>query len=166
MLFPKPSTVGDAQSRRKRNLTHKCWDSPRPQTGPRIPISWKRGLRGPKETVSPRPGKGSVLSNNPLRSKNEDLLTENSLFEPGEGKRGVLDPETLFSGKWGFGALSGVGGCMPRQVRPRQRPRELIFLFSALQGLPTKRPKEVHLSCFHVFCSSANLRKRSGPCGH
>ena len=28
----------------------------------------------------------------------------------GEGKWGFLDPETLFSRKWGFGPLSGVGG--------------------------------------------------------
>ena len=35
-------------------------------------------------------------------------MTENSLFQ-NEGKWGFLDPETLFSGKWGFGRLSGVG---------------------------------------------------------
>ena len=28
----------------------------------------------------------------------------------GDGKWGFSDPETLFSRKWGFGALSGVGG--------------------------------------------------------
>ena len=28
----------------------------------------------------------------------------------GEWKWGFLDPETLFSRKWGFGLLSGVGG--------------------------------------------------------
>ena len=27
---------------------------------------------------------------------------------------GFLDPETLFSRKWGFGALSGVGGIATR----------------------------------------------------
>ena len=36
-------------------------------------------------------------------------MTEDSLFLD-EGKWGLLDPETLFSRKWGFGGLSGVGG--------------------------------------------------------
>ena len=31
---------------------------PRPQTGARIPISWKRGFWGPKTPISPRPYKG------------------------------------------------------------------------------------------------------------
>ena len=35
---------------------------PRPQTGARNPISWKRGFRGPKTPISPRSGKGSFLS--------------------------------------------------------------------------------------------------------
>ena len=71
------------------------------------------------------------------------------------------------------------------RVRPRERPRHpcdithdvWFALFSALQGIPTKAPTkrptkasteaptkvssqavEVHLSCFHLFCFSANLR--------
>ena len=39
---------------------------PRPQTGPQISISWKRGFRGPKFPISPRSGKGSFPSRNPL----------------------------------------------------------------------------------------------------
>ena len=35
---------------------------PRPQTAAQIPIPWKRGFRGPKIPMSPRPGNGSFLS--------------------------------------------------------------------------------------------------------
>ena len=42
----------------------------------------------------------------------EDLV-ENSLFQ-NEGKWEFLDPETLFSRKWGFRPLSGVGGIPTR----------------------------------------------------
>ena len=60
---------------------------------------------------------------------------------------------------------------------PRQDPRGLISLFSSLQGLPRKLPRnvprrrhgsahesvvEVHLSCFHLFCSSARRGRREG----
>ena len=39
---------------------------PRSLTGARITISWKSGARGPKALVSPCPGKGRLLSENPL----------------------------------------------------------------------------------------------------
>ena len=38
---------------------------------PRIPIFWKRGFRGPKSPISPRPGKGSFLPKNPHFSARE-----------------------------------------------------------------------------------------------
>ena len=60
----------------------------------------------------------------------------------------------------------------PPRDRPRERPTRLISLFSALQGLPRNLPRnvprrrptevptkassqvvEVHLFCFHLFCS-------------
>ena len=44
---------------------------PRPETGVRIPISWKRGLRGPKTLISPRLGKGSFLPKTPLFSSRD-----------------------------------------------------------------------------------------------
>ena len=88
------------------------WDSPDPGQGPESP--W--GFRGPKPPISPRPGKGSFLSKNPLFQGNTGKMgifwQKTPFFRSceGEGKWGSLDPETLFSRKWGFGALSGVGG--------------------------------------------------------
>ena len=54
-------------------------------------------------------------------------MTENSLFQA-EGKWGFLDPETLFFKKWGFGALSEVGG-IPTHGGKDAGPR---FLFCNL----------------------------------
>ena len=46
--------------------------------------------------------------------ENGHFWTENSLFQRfflrATGNAGFLDPETLFSRKWRFGPLSGVGG--------------------------------------------------------
>ena len=74
-----------------------------------MPISWKRGFRGPKTPHLPlRPEKEFSVKKPQGKSLNGDFLTENSLLRP-EGKWGFLDPETLFSRKWAFGLLSGVG---------------------------------------------------------
>ena len=79
----------------------------------------KEGFQGRRSPtpISPRPGKGSFLSKNPISLcslvEKRGFLTENSFSTSceGEGKLGFSDPETLFSRKkWGFGALSGVGG--------------------------------------------------------
>ena len=70
-----------------------------------------------------RPGKGSFLSKNPIfpvfpcRRKGI-FLTENSLFQF-VWKWGFLDPETLFSRKWGFGLPSGVGGIQTQSLSAR-----------------------------------------------
>ena len=82
---------------------------PPTQTGPRIPIFWKRGFRGPKTPISPRPRQGSFLSKIPFSTReHREMFIFDRSYE-GEGKWGFLDPE-IFSRKWRFGALSGVGG--------------------------------------------------------
>ena len=47
------------------------WDAPDPRQGPESPVSWRRGFRGPKTLISPRSGKGSFLSKDPLLSARE-----------------------------------------------------------------------------------------------
>ena len=55
---------------------------------------------------------------------------------------GVFGPETLFSRKWGFGALSGVGGIassvlqIARSFRPSTGPDEPYPLNSGGAGSP------------------------------
>ena len=90
---------------------------PTPDRAPNPHFLEKR-VSGSKNPHFPSPShdleKGSFPSKNPhfpcvpLVEK-RDFLTENSLFQA-EGKWGFLDPKTLFSRKWGFGALSGVRG--------------------------------------------------------
>ena len=73
---------------------------PPPQTGPRIHISWKRGFRGPKTPISPRPHKGRkrefLVQKSPFSMcspcrKKGIFWTENSLFQ-NEGEMGVFGP--------------------------------------------------------------------------
>ena len=73
------------------NGLHHVLGFPWPQTGARIPISWKRGFRGPKTPISPRSGKGSFCQKNPLFStrehiENGEFWTKNSLFQPLQGR--------------------------------------------------------------------------------
>ena len=65
---------------------------PRPQTGARIPISWKRGFRGPKK--GPQWKWGFFVRRLPFPA-----------CVKAKGNGGFL-----FSRKWGFGPLFGVGG--------------------------------------------------------
>ena len=82
--------------------------------------------------IPPTPGKEGSGSKNPhFSSPSHDLekgvfcqtipifpvfpcrkkgIFDRKLPFPGQGKRRFLDPETLFSRKWGFGTLSGIGG--------------------------------------------------------
>ena len=77
-----------------RSLVSLSLRCPRPQTGPRIPISWKRGFQGPKTPPFPLAlEKGSFLSKIPLF---------------------FLDPGILFSRIRG---LSGVGGIPTLSVK-------------------------------------------------
>ena len=98
---------------------------PRPQTGPRIPISWKRWFRGPKTPIFWK-GEFSV-KNSPfclcsLVEKGE-LLTENSLFLD-KGQGWFLDPETLFPGNEDSGSCLGSG---ESQHQDRKRSRRARF---------------------------------------
>ena len=114
---------------------------PRPQTGARIPMAWKRGLRGPETPISLRPHAGrrrelsvkkSPFPFGPLKEKGGCFSTENSLFHD-ERTWGLLDPENLFSRKWGFGLLSGVRGIpilnlilkTPRETKEKRVPKHI-----------------------------------------
>ena len=83
--------------------------------------------------------KGVFCQKNPLFSTREHI--ENGIFCPktpfsspceGGGKWGFLDPETLFSRKWGFGALSGVRGIATQTKTCKNTPikiqKSLYFL--------------------------------------
>ena len=92
-------------------------DATDPRQGPEPPFAGKEGF-GFQKTHFPSPLKGlerefsapkiPIFHVFPCRKKG-DFLTENSLFQ-NEGKWGHRTPVTLFSRKWGFGPLSGVGG--------------------------------------------------------
>ena len=87
--------------------------SPDPK-GPRIPIFWQRGLRGPSTPLSfalTKAGGTGVFSPrifhfpSVVREKLKGILSRKLLF-PGRREIEVLDSETLFSRKWEFGLLS------------------------------------------------------------
>ena len=88
---------------------------PRPQTRHRIPISWKRGSRGPKTPISPWAGKGSFLSKNPpffykgTQGKWGFFDRKLHLSCEGEGKWGFFGPRDPLFKEMGIRALSGVG---------------------------------------------------------
>ena len=70
---------------------------------PHFPSFWKREFSVKKK---------------PFFCKGMGILGPKTPFSSlckGDGKWGFLDPETLFSRKWGFGPLSGVGG-IPTQA--------------------------------------------------
>ena len=74
-------------------------DSPDPRQGPESPFPGKEGFGGPKTPISPRSGKGSLLSKIPFFSTREhiekgDFWTENCHFQPlqGRGEMGVFGP--------------------------------------------------------------------------
>ena len=89
---------------------------PRPQTAARIPISWKRGFRGPKTPIFPSPRRTwefSVQKKRPLSYKvtqRKRGLFARKLAFPACVRATGKDPETLLSRKWGFPPQSGVGG--------------------------------------------------------
>ena len=70
---------------------------PRPQTGARTPVSWKRGFRGPKTPISPHPCKGW---------KREFSVQKSpfSMCSPVE-KRGFFDRKLLFSERGEMGVF-------------------------------------------------------------
>ena len=94
---------------------------PRRQTGARIPISWKRGFRGPKTAISPRPCKGwkrefsvqkSPFSMCSLVEKwgYLDRKLPFPAFSRTRGNGGFWTPKPSFPGNGDSGPLSGVGG--------------------------------------------------------
>ena len=98
----------------RQDLAILSWDSPDPRQGPEDPFLEKR-VWGPKTPISPHPGKGSFLSKCPFFYKGTQGkwgFFDRKLPFPGRMRASGLDPETLFSRKWGFGALSGVGGIL------------------------------------------------------
>ena len=123
------------------------WDSADPRQGPESPFPGKEGFGVQKPPISPRPYKGwkrelsvqkSPFSMCSLVEK-RDFFDRNSLFQ-NEGKWEFLDPETLFSRKWGFAPLSGVRG-MPRFVLETNRSKlEQIGAFQGAQ-MGTNRKK-------------------------
>ena len=114
-FFPGFLRVFFKETPNKGSLPKDC-DSP----DLRIPISWKKGFRGqnPLFPIVLAWRRELSVKKSPFFSarecrRNGDFLTEKLRFPAsvgGEGKGGFLDPEILFFKKWGFGALSGVGG--------------------------------------------------------
>ena len=81
------------------------WITLTPDRGPN-PHFLKKRVRGPKTPISPRSGKGSFLSKNPLfptreHIENGDSWTENSLLEAfvrARGNGGFWTPKLSFPG--------------------------------------------------------------------
>ena len=101
---------------------YKYWDSPDPRQGPESPFPGKEGFGVQKLPFPLVLEKGGFCQKIPFFLQGN--TSKMGIFGPktpfsglckGEGKWGFLDPETLFSRKWGFGPLSGVGG-IPIQV--------------------------------------------------
>ena len=87
----------------------KNWAFPNARQGSESRFPEKKRVSGSKNPPFPPSPSHDHFPCVPLREKG-DFLTENSLFQAEGGNGGFLDPEILFSRKWGFGALSGVGG--------------------------------------------------------
>ena len=98
---------------------------PWPQTGARIPISWKKGFRGPNTPISPRSGKGSFLSKHPLffckGTRRKWGFLDRKLpfpaFVRARGNGGFWTPKPSFPGNGDSGCCLGSGESQP-QIHP------------------------------------------------
>ena len=105
-----------------------------PQTGARIPISWKRGFRAPKTPISPRPYKGrkrefsvqqSPFSMCSLVEKKGEFFDRKLPFSRTRGNGGFWTPKPLFQE---MGIRAPVWG------RGKPHPKSRFLLNSHFSG--------------------------------
>ena len=112
----RPENTNNMKVTKNSGRTPRTQNTTRSKTGARIPISWKRGFRGPKP---PFPVALTELEKGVFGPK----IPTFHVF-PCRKKRGCFDRKLPFPqqgenfkwGFWGFGPLSGVGGIPIRVV--------------------------------------------------
>ena len=142
---------------RIRDVSKSVWirlGFPRPQTAARIPISWKRGFRGPKTPISPRPCKGwkrefsvqkSPFSMCSLVEK-RGFFGQKTPFSRTKGNGGFWTPKTSFPGNWDSGRCLGSGEsqgyvskCLVSTVESRRNLSTCPERAVAIDACPRKR---------------------------